>query len=237
LTGEPLIYASMGTLQNGLEPTFSTIAEAVRTRSGMQLVLSVGESIDPRKINSLPPNSIVVKNAPQIELLKRAALCITHAGLNTVLESLAHGVPMVAIPVSTDQPGVAARIAYTKTGTYVPLQELTVPKLSALLDDVLADPEYRLNANKMRKAITKTNGLELAADLVERAFNLSTARALSSVSVASKVSRDYPTSCSEDESSRTALDLQAVWLADRAQSSVRNRQSDLRAYPNNELPK
>src|SRR6266853_6737775 len=55
----------------------------------------------------------------RLSLLKRAALCITHAGLNTSLESLAQGVPMVAIPVTNDQPGVAARIAYTKTGEFV----------------------------------------------------------------------------------------------------------------------
>jgi len=57
---------------------------------------------------------------------------------------------MVAIPVSMDQPGVAARIAYTKTGAYVPLQEMTAPKLSALIDEVLSNPEYRQNANKMK---------------------------------------------------------------------------------------
>jgi zeaxanthin glucosyltransferase len=188
LTGEPLIYASMGTLQNGLESTFSAIAEAVGTRPGMQLVLSIGESLEPGKINSLPANCIVVKNAPQIELLKRAALCITHAGLNTALESLALGVPMVAIPVSTDQPGVAARIAYTKTGSYVPLRELTAPGLSTLINEVLTNSEYRQNANKMREAIAKTNGLEVAADLLEQAFNLSPARELASASVVSQIS-------------------------------------------------
>jgi len=188
LTGEPLIYASMGTLQNGLESVFSAIAEAVGTRPGMQLVLSIGESLEPGKINSLPANCIVVKNAPQIELLKRAALCITHAGLNTALESLAQGVPMVAIPVSTDQPGVAARIAYTKTGSYVPLQELTATRLSALIDEVLTNPEYRQNANRMREAIAKANGLEMAADLLEQAFNLSRARELVSASVVSQIS-------------------------------------------------
>jgi len=173
LTGEPLIYASMGTLQNGLESVFTSIAEAVGTRPGMQLVLSIGSSLDPEKISSLPANSIVVKNAPQMELLKRSALCITHAGLNTALESLTQGVPMVAIPVSIDQPGVAARIAYTKTGVYVPLRELSTSRLSALIDDVLGDPEYRQNANKMREATVRTNGLEKAADLLEQAFNLS----------------------------------------------------------------
>jgi len=173
LTGEPLIYASMGTLQNGLESVFTSIAEAVGTRPGLQLVLSIGPSLDPEKISSLPANSIVVKHSPQMELLKRSALCITHAGLNTALESLTQGVPMVAIPVSIDQPGVAARIAYTKTGAYVPLRELSTSRLSTLIDDVLGNPEYRQNANKMRKAIVRTNGREKAVDLLEEAFNLS----------------------------------------------------------------
>jgi zeaxanthin glucosyltransferase len=182
LTGEPLIYASMGTLQNGLESVFTSIAEAVGARPGMQLVLSIGPSLDPEKISSLPANSIVVKNAPQIELLKRSTLCITHAGLNTALESLTQGVPMVAIPVSIDQPGVAARIAYTKTGAYVSLRELSTSRLSTLIDDVLGNPKYRQNANKMREAIVRTNGLEKAADLLEQAFNLSPKPLTSSIS-------------------------------------------------------
>ena len=182
LTGEPLIYASMGTLQNGLESVFTSIAEAVGTRPGMQLVLSIGSSLDPEKISSLPANSIVVKNAPQMELLKHSELCITHAGLNTALESLTQGVPMVAIPVSIDQPGVAARIAYTKTGAYVPLRELSTLRLSTLIDDVLGNPKYRQNANKMREAIVRTNGLEKAADLLEQAFNLSPKPLTSSIS-------------------------------------------------------
>jgi MGT family glycosyltransferase len=172
LTGEPLIYASMGTLQNGLESVFSSIAEAVGRRPGMQLVLSIGPTLDPQQVQSLQANSIVVSDAPQVELLKRSALCITHAGLNTTLESLAQGVPMVAIPVSMDQPGVAARIAYTRTGAYVPLQEMTAPRLSALIEEVLTNPEYRQNANKMKQAIVQTNGLEKAVDLLEDAFKL-----------------------------------------------------------------
>jgi zeaxanthin glucosyltransferase len=107
-----------------------------------------------------------------VELLRRSTLCITHAGLNTALESLTQGVPMVAIPVSIDQPGVAARIAYTKTGAYVSIQDLTVSRLSTLIDDVLDDPKYRHNANTMKEAIVRTNGLEKATDLLEQAFGL-----------------------------------------------------------------
>jgi zeaxanthin glucosyltransferase len=173
LTGEPIIYASMGTLQNGLEAVFSTIAEAVGPRPGVQLVMSVGPAIDPKRVTSLPGNAIVVNGAPQLELLKRATLCITHAGLNTTLESLAQGIPLVAIPITNDQPGVAARIAYTKTGAFVPVQQLTVPRLSGLIDEVLGNPEYRQNAKKMQQAIAKANGLEKALDLIEEAFQLS----------------------------------------------------------------
>jgi MGT family glycosyltransferase len=173
LTGEPLIYASMGTLQNGREPVFSAIAAAVGTRPGMQLVLSIGPRLDAKRIESLPANAIVVNSTPQLELLKRSTLCITHAGMNTALESLTHGIPLVAIPVTNDQPGVAARIAYTKTGAFVPLQEMTVPRLSGLIDEVLGNPEYRRNANQMKETIAKTNGLEKAVDLLEEAFQLS----------------------------------------------------------------
>ena len=172
LTGEPLIYASMGTLQNGLESVFSTIAQAVGLRPGMQLVLAIGSVLDAQQITSLPANAIVVSRAPQMELLKRSVLCITHAGLNTTLESLTQGVPLVAIPITNDQPGVAARIAHSKTGAFVPLKELTVSRLASLIDEVLRNPEYRRNAKRLRQAIADTNGLEKAADLLEEALSL-----------------------------------------------------------------
>ena len=66
--------------------------------------VSVGEQVDPKQIGPVPNNAIIVKRAPQLELLKRASVCITHAGLNTVLESLAQGVPQVAIPVTMISP-------------------------------------------------------------------------------------------------------------------------------------
>jgi MGT family glycosyltransferase len=169
LTGEPLIYASMGTLQNGMEGVFRTIVEAADA-PGRQLVLAIGGNLKPEQIGAVPRNAIVVQRAPQIEVLRRATLCITHAGLNTALESLAQGVPMVAIPVTNDQPGVAARIAYTQTGLVVPLRELTAEKLRAAVDHVLADPVYRQNARRLQEAIHQTNGLELAANLIEKAF-------------------------------------------------------------------
>jgi zeaxanthin glucosyltransferase len=172
LTGEPLIYASLGTLVNGLEFVYRVILDAVRAIPGIQVVVSVGHNIDLDDLGPIPFNTIVVNSAPQIELLKRAALCITHAGLNTALESLAQGVPMVAIPIGYDQPGVASRIAYHGVGEFVEVEDLTVKRLSELIQRVRRDQRYTDKARYFQKVIARTRGLDLAADVIERAFGI-----------------------------------------------------------------
>jgi zeaxanthin glucosyltransferase len=172
LTGEPLIYASMGTILNGRLDVFRIIVAALAKHKGLQLVLSVGDQVDPRQIGPAPSNAIIVKQVPQLELLKRTSVCITHAGLNTVLESLAQGVPQVAIPVTYDQPAVAARIAHKQTGVVTSLDKLTADHLSSLLDKVLNNTIYRDNARKLQKAIAEANGLSVAADLVEESLGI-----------------------------------------------------------------
>jgi zeaxanthin glucosyltransferase len=170
LTGEPLIFASMGTLLNGRAEVYRMITGATATLKGFQLVLAVGGQVNPEEIGPLSSNTILVKRSPQLELLKRASVCITHAGLNTVLESLSQGVPQVAIPVSLDQPGVAARIAEKKTGLFVPVKDLTVSRVSLVLDQVLNDSTYRDNARHYQKVIAEINGVSKAADLVEQSL-------------------------------------------------------------------
>src|SRR5262252_3207423 len=80
LTGEPLIYASMGTILNGQVDVFRTIVAAVAKNKKVQLVLSIGDQVDPNQIGPVPKNAVIVKRAPQLELLKQAALSLTHAG-------------------------------------------------------------------------------------------------------------------------------------------------------------
>ena len=108
LDQRPLIYASMGTLQNRQQFIFAVIAAACATLDA-QLVISLGSrDQDAGAVAAeFVGDPIVVAFAPQLELLDRAAFIITHAGLNTALEALAHGLPMVAIPITNDQPGVA----------------------------------------------------------------------------------------------------------------------------------
>ena len=169
LNGKPLIYASMGTLQNQLTDVFEAIATAC-VGLDIQLVISLGgANID--SLPALPGNPLVVSYAPQLALLERAAVAITHAGMNTALECLTYGVPMVAIPVTNDQPGIAARIAWTGAGEIVPLSKLTGAQLHKVLKLVLSQPSYRHNALRLKQSISAAGGVTQAANIIEQAIS------------------------------------------------------------------
>lgn len=167
LDGRPLIYASMGTLQNQIKQVFREIAQACEGLNA-QLVISLGGGASPEQVAPLPGNPLVVDYAPQLELLSRAALTITHAGLNTVLESLSSGVPMVAIPVGNDQPAVAARLKWLGAGELLPLKRLRADRLRTLVKKVLEQEQYRLQARRLMLEIKRTDGVGIAADLIEQ---------------------------------------------------------------------
>jgi hypothetical protein len=133
----------------------------------------MGTNIQMDDIGPIPASAVVVSKAPQTELLKRAELCITHAGINTTLESLALGVPMVAIPVGFDQPGIAARIVYHGVGQSVPVTSMNEKNLSGAIHEVLGNPSYRDTACRFQRTIAQTHGLDRAADVLERAFQCS----------------------------------------------------------------
>jgi zeaxanthin glucosyltransferase len=175
LNGKPLIYASLGTLVNGLEHAYKAILEGANEFPEVQLVLSVGLSVKLDDLRPIPSDAIIVRSAPQLQLLKHAVLCITHAGLNTTLESLAQGVPMVAFPIGYDQPGVAARIEYHGVGKSLEVATLSGKQMQKAIREVLENPSYRERAGYFREVIKETRGLEVAADLIEDAFQIETA--------------------------------------------------------------
>jgi zeaxanthin glucosyltransferase len=76
------------------------------------------------------------------------------------------------VTITFDQPGIAARIAYHKTGVVTSLDKLSAAHLSTLLGEVLSDATYRENACRIQKAIVKANGLYAAADLIEQSLGV-----------------------------------------------------------------
>lgn len=164
LDGRPLIYASLGTLQNGRPEIFETIARACLPLE-VQLVMSMG---NPQSVPlTLPGHPLVVAYAPHQHLIERATLVITHAGLNTTLTALGAGVPVLAIPITNEQPGIAARVAYSGAGRVLPLRQLQIASLTALVAEMLANPCYRQNALKVQGEMSAAGGVVAAADWIE----------------------------------------------------------------------
>jgi len=171
LTGQPLIYASLGTIQNTKQEIFHCIAAACEGLD-VQLVVAHGGGMSAAAVQTLPGSPLVVEYAPQLELLAKAQLTITHGGLNTVLDSLSHGVPLVAIPITHEQPGTGARILWTGTGEVIPLTRLSVSRLRTVIQRVLTEETYCSHALRLKKVIHQSGGVKRAADIVEQSIQI-----------------------------------------------------------------
>ncbi|WP_158912347.1 glycosyltransferase [Granulicella sp. L56] len=169
LDGRPVVYASLGTTLKGEPATFRLIAKAC-DGLGVQLVIALGDRRDPEMFHDMPGKPLIVRNAPQLELLKRSEIVITHAGANTVFETLMQGKPMVAIPQYFDQPAIAARLAWLRAAIVLRPGKLSVQEIRSALATVLSDPSYGNAARGIQAKIRSAHGLERAVDLIEQAL-------------------------------------------------------------------
>ena len=165
----PIIYASMGTIQNRLRHVFEVVAEACESLP-VQLVISLGGGARTEEFTKLAGDPVVVHYAPQLEILQRSSVCITHAGMNTTLECLTHGTPMLAIPVTNDQPGVSTRIEFRQAGIRMQLKKLDVREVRRNLERLLDDPMFLTTAKSLEAKLASISGPATAANIIEEAF-------------------------------------------------------------------
>lgn len=164
LDGRPVVYASLGTLCNGHKDIFMKIATAIQ-KFDLQLVLYVGTQ-DVSLFKDLPGNPLIMNHVPQFELLKITSLIISHCGANTILDAISNAVPIVAIPISLDQPSIAERIRHHKIGEVVSFKHISVEKLEEAIELVLFDKTYKENIISMKNEISKINGTKQACEII-----------------------------------------------------------------------
>jgi zeaxanthin glucosyltransferase len=174
LDGRPLIYASLGTIADRKDRrVYAKIAAACQGLPA-QLVLARGrwdeEDAGQQATYDLPGDPLVVDFAPQLPLLDRAAVLITHAGLNTTLEAISRGVPMVALPRSADQPGNAARIAHSGAGLCAPFHRGTPEELRRVIQRVLSEETFCKRARELQQAMRAAGGARRAGEITEQAL-------------------------------------------------------------------
>lgn len=166
-TGDgPLLFASLGTLQGGRADIFAAIAQAA-TQLGARLIIAHGGRLPPAAIAALPPDVMLRDFVDQRALLPHVHAVIGHAGLNTTMDSLAAGKPLVVIPFAFEQGAIAARLVRSGAGLRVAPGPVLARRLTTAIRAILLDPGFTRSAQTLATAISQAGGLSAAADIAE----------------------------------------------------------------------
>ena len=159
------VLISVGTLATGLAADFYQRAvAAVAPLSGTVQAIIVAP---PELVPDPPGNVLPVPSVPMLALLPRLDAVISHGGMNTVSETLAHGLPLVIAPIRHDQPVVASQVARAGAGIRVPFSRVRPAQLREALVTILDDPSYRHAAERIRDSFTDAGGAPAAAARLE----------------------------------------------------------------------
>ncbi|MFD7437280.1 macrolide family glycosyltransferase [Streptomyces sp. NPDC059861] len=168
---DPVLYASLGTLFDAGPRTLRAFATALAPLGGT-VIVSTGHT-DPAALGPLPTHVIARRSVPQLQVLDRAALFVTHGGMNSVNEALYAGVPMLVVPQGADQPLVARRVAELGAGLSLRNHDVTEDSVRALARRLLDEPRFRAAAATLRTAQHDAGGYRRAADELERHLRVS----------------------------------------------------------------
>lgn len=163
---DPVLYASLGTVFNADPQLLRTFATALAPLGGT-VVVSTGQT-DPDALGPLPANVLPLRFVPQPEVLARAALFITHGGMNSVNEALYAGVPMLVVPQGADQPMIARRVVELGAGLSIRTEDVEKGSVRSLARRLLHEPGFRTAAAGLKAAQHDAGGYLRAADELER---------------------------------------------------------------------
>ncbi|RPK32132.1 macrolide family glycosyltransferase [Streptomyces sp. ADI93-02] len=162
---DPVLYVSLGTVFNA-DPQLLRCFATVLAPLGGTVILSTGQT-DPAELEPLPPNVIARHFVPQPEVLARAALFVTHGGMNSVNEAMYAGVPLLVVPQGADQPLIAARVVEVGAGLSIRSQDVTEGTVRPLAQRLLDDPQFQADATLVKSAQHEAGGYRRAADEIE----------------------------------------------------------------------
>ena len=167
-TEPPTVYFSLGTEFNvECGDLFSRVLAGLRELP-VQVVATVGTDIDPAELGAQPAHVRVERYIPQAELLPRASLAVSHGGSGSVLGALAHGVPLVLLPMGADQPYNAARCEALGVARSLDVIAATPADVRHAAAAVLAEPSYRAAAERLRDEFAALPGPDYAVALIEQ---------------------------------------------------------------------
>ena len=164
ILNKPLLYISLGTLFNERADFFRACLEAF-SDDRYRIIMSIGSKIDPASLGVIPNNFIVRPHVPQLEVLRRADIFITHGGMNSVSEGCWYGVPMIVLPQVGDQVVIASRVA--QLGAAEKLTGITPQSIRVLSEKVLSDSSYKKQSAKIGETFREAGGAARAVEEIQ----------------------------------------------------------------------
>lgn len=162
-TREKLVYLSMGTVNNDMLPLYQSCIEAFAATEH-QVILSVGDAVDLNAFGVLPENVAVFRRVDQMAVLEQADVFVSHCGMNSVNESLYCGVPLVLLPQTAEQGGVAERVL--QVGAGLRPDRADGAAIAEAVDRVLNEPAYKAAAEAVAEGFRRCPGAKGAADKI-----------------------------------------------------------------------
>jgi MGT family glycosyltransferase len=161
----PLLFVSLGSIFTDRPDFYRTCVEAFGD-GHFQVAMTIGD-VDPADVGPLPPTVQVASWYPQLAVLRQARAFITHAGMNSTMEALYYGVPMLALPQMPEQAVNADRVAALGLGLKLDPQAITADALRSAVDQVTVSPVIQANLHRMQAEVRDAGGAEAGAHAIE----------------------------------------------------------------------
>ena len=165
---DKLIYISMGTVNNDMMPFYKSCISAF-ANTDYQVIMSVGNLVSIEDFVKLPENISIFSHVDQIAVLEKADVFVSHCGMNSVSESLYFEVPLVMLPQTSEQKGVAERVS--QLGSGIKLDKSNGASVLSAINKIFSDSTYRKNARKIAESFKNSSGAKGAADKIIQVCN------------------------------------------------------------------
>ncbi|MFC7329055.1 macrolide family glycosyltransferase [Marinactinospora rubrisoli] len=164
--GRPLLFISLGTAFNNQPDFFRECLKAFGDGQ-WRVAMAVGGHLDASELGRVPENFDIRPRFPQLAVLSHADVFLTHAGMNSTMESLYFGVPMVAVPQMAEQDANARQAERLGFALRLGKADITADLLRRSVDQIHADQQVRGSVTEMGRKLRATDGAAAAADALE----------------------------------------------------------------------
>lgn len=165
----PKIFLSLGTIYNNRPDFFTAVMHHFKHHPA-QFILATGARIEISELQPIPSNFIVQNRVPQIDLLPHVDLFISHGGVNSILESLYFGVPLLIIPQQIEQAINGRFVAQQRAGIVVadtpPYGRFDIEEIQNAVDRLLNTPGYREQAKLISQTLQSAGGYQEAVRII-----------------------------------------------------------------------